>query len=81
MPARVAYRHTHWVGADSRNRENIGIFDINAINNGTGWCAVDDWEKTLVPWLLESIEPKANGGWYITHSVEVARPASQGALT
>ena len=70
VPVRVAYRHTHWVGACSRHG-NIGIFDINALGNGSGWCSLKDWGETLVPWLLQEIEPKADGLWSLTHAVEI----------
>jgi hypothetical protein len=70
VPPKVAYWHTHWVGARSAPGD-IGIFDINAIGNGTGWCSLKDWGETLVPWLLSECEPKADGLWSITHAVEV----------
>lgn len=70
VPPRVAYRHTHWVGAHSA-RNGVGIFDINAINNGTGWVSLKDWGDTLVPWLLSETEPKADGLWSLTHVVEI----------
>src|SRR5690606_20100009 len=74
VPARVAYRHTHWVGAAwSEARGEFGIFDINAIGNGTGWSSERDWARLLVPWLLHECEPDASGGWYLTHAVEIAR--------
>jgi hypothetical protein len=73
VPARVAYRHTHWVGACSRPG-NIGIFDINAINNGTGWCSLKNWGDTLVPWLVSETESQADGQWSLTHAVEVESP-------
>jgi hypothetical protein len=72
VPPRVAYRHTHWVGG-CRDGAAIGVFDINAMSNGNGWCALDDWSRLLVPWLLEECVPKADGGWFITHSLEVER--------
>lgn len=71
VPARAAYRHTHWVGACSRP-DSIGVFDINALSNGTGWCSLEDWGEVLVPWLLAEVEPKSNGQWSLTHVVEVA---------
>jgi hypothetical protein len=73
VPPRVAYRHTHWVGAmRCFRREEIGVFDINAMNSG-GWISLDDWMHTLVPWILEQCVPKANGNWNITHTVEIDR--------
>lgn len=73
VPARAAYRHTHWVGAAwSEAKREHGIFDINAIGNGTGWCSVADWSRTLVPWILECV-PRANGRWHLTHVIEIER--------
>ncbi len=72
VPARVAYRHTHWVGAASLHG-GLGVFDVNAMNNGTGWCSLKDWEETLVPWLLAETEPASDGRWSLTHSVEIDR--------
>lgn len=71
VPPRVAYRHSHWVAARSR-AGSVGIFDINALNNGTGWCSLRDWGETLVPWLLSEVEPKADGLWSLTHVIEVS---------
>jgi len=77
VPPRAAYRHTHWVGAARRRacdgRQIVGIFDINAIGNGSGWCSLEDWTGTLVPWILEACVPRANGRWHLTHVVEVQR--------
>lgn len=71
VPVRAARRYTHWVGADAMNRQNIGIFDVNALGNGTGWCALADWETGIVPWILRESVPRASGGWHITHVVEI----------
>ena len=72
VPARVAYRHTHWVGSCVA-KSGVGVFDINALNNGSGWCSLKDWSETLVPWLLSECEPKADGRWSLTHAVEIDR--------
>jgi hypothetical protein len=73
VPARVAYRHTHWVAALRVEGEpEPAIFDINAINSG-GWIRLAAWRDTLVPWLLECCEPKASGKWFLTHSIEIDR--------
>lgn len=72
VPARAAYRHTHWVGAAIDPARGVGIFDINAIGNGSGWLSLADWSAILVPWLLEECVPRADGGWFITHAVETA---------
>lgn len=73
VPARVAYGHTHWVGSCARSPEDIGVFDINCIANGTGWSALKDWAATVVPHLLRD-DPKASGQWHITHAVRINLP-------
>lgn len=73
VPARVAYRHTHWVGSCKKSPDNVGVFDINCINNGSGWVRLQDWSDQVVPWLLSEEEPKADGKWRITHAIEVRR--------
>lgn len=73
VPIRARYRHTHWVGT-SKRPTTIGIFDINCMNNGSGWVDVSDWVGIVVPWLLSMCEPKASGQWHITHAVEIKRP-------
>jgi hypothetical protein len=72
VPIRVRYRKTHWVAAACAGGA-VGIFDINCINNGSGWVALKDWRETVVPFILETCVPKANGKWHITHSIEVDR--------
>lgn len=74
VPARVAYRHTHWVAARRYEpTDSMAIFDINAIGMG-GWIAEKIWSDSLVPWLLKHCEPKADGKWHITHSLEIGLP-------
>lgn len=73
VPIRARYRHTHWV-ATQRIAEDRGIFDVNCLNNGSGWVSLRDWAAVVVPWLLKECAPKANRGWHITHSVEVESP-------
>lgn len=70
VPVAARYRHTHWVGA-RRGLSSVVIFDINCMNNGSGWVDVFDWAGFVVPWILYACEPKASGEWYITHSVEI----------
>lgn len=71
VPARAAYRHTHWIAAQwSAAREEFGIFDINCMNSG-GWVSLDDWKSLVVPWILEHCAPRANGRWHLTHVVEI----------
>lgn len=73
VPMRARYRYTHWIGATTRGDREVGVFDVNAIGNGSGWCALADWSGVLVPFLLEDYKG-ASGGWHITHSIEVQRP-------
>jgi hypothetical protein len=73
VPPRAAYRHTHWVGARYGDL-SYGIFDINCMNNGTGWVSVSDWAQMIAPWLIANCVKRGDGGWHITHAVEVARP-------
>lgn len=70
VPMRVRYRWTHWVGASRINGE-IGVFDINAMGNGSGWSSLADWNRMIVPWILDNCVPRANGEWHLTHRVEV----------
>lgn len=74
VPMRARYRHTHWIGVNHDHTGIRGIFDINAMNNGTGWVSFSDWGNSLVPWLLEQCEPGASGIWHLTHAIEVQRP-------
>lgn len=81
VPARAAYRHTHWIGAARDAAKGVAVFDINMMANGSGWASLGDWSSSLVPWLLEECEPRADGDWYLTHVVEVdpARACREGA--
>jgi hypothetical protein len=75
VPIRARYRYTHWVGAQ-RGYSSIGIFDINCMNNGTGWCSLDDWRRGIVPHLV-ALYPRADGKWHITHAIEIAKSSGQ----
>jgi len=70
VPMAARYRYTHWIGAQVGGT-SIGVFDINCMNNGTGWCSRDDWENSIVPYLTKQY-PRATGKWHITHGIEVA---------
>lgn len=70
VPIRARYRQSHWVAAMRRGKTDIGIFDCNALANGTGWGALADWERVMVPAITAEI-PRANGEWSITHSIGV----------
>jgi hypothetical protein len=71
VPIAARYRRTHWVGSCRDGAEHM-VFDVNATWFG-GWLPFAEWSGQLVPWLLREVEPKADGAWWITHSVEVAR--------
>lgn len=73
VPPQARYRYTHWIGAAITEDQRIGVFDINCIDNGTGWTALDDWKRLVVP-ALTGLYPKASGGWHVTHGVEVSPP-------
>jgi hypothetical protein len=78
VPMRARYRYTHWVGVNKR--QTTGIFDINCMNNGTGWCSLDDWVRVIVPYLTAQY-PRATGGWHITHAIEVEKSQAKIART
>lgn len=70
VPIAARYRHTHWVGAATVN-DRIGVFDVNALANGSGWADVEDWSEILVPHLISECVPGGDGRWLITHAIEV----------
>jgi hypothetical protein len=81
VPMRARYRYTHWVGtAFSSDGKKVGIFDINCMNNGSGWVSSDDWKAVIVPWLLGELYKRANGLWHITHAIELQRDAEGRAV-
>jgi hypothetical protein len=71
VPIAARYRHTHWVGA-MRAWGEVGIFDVNCLNSG-GWVSFSNWASMVVPFIVKTCHPKANGDWHITHSVEIER--------
>jgi hypothetical protein len=73
VPIAARYRHTHWVGSCWDNRANIGIWDVNCLNNGTGWVALDDWISITVPFIIKTCHPRGNGKWHVTHSIKLER--------
>lgn len=67
-------RHTHWIAYWwPKIEDEAMVFDINAMCVG-GWLPVEEWEGKLVPWLLKECEPKANGKWHLTHTLEMKYP-------
>jgi hypothetical protein len=73
VPMRVRYRQTHWVGSAAVSPV-ASVFDINCINNGSGWVSSAEWRNIVVPHILNECVPKANGKWHITHAIEVSPP-------
>ncbi len=71
VPFKARYRQTHWVAAAVVPGTGLGIFDINALANGTGWTSLANWTAYVVPFILENCVPRASGGWHITHAIEV----------
>jgi hypothetical protein len=74
VPMRARYRYTHWVGGQG-GRSSYGVFDINCMNNGTGWCSLQDWTRVIAPHLISQY-PRASGKWHITHSIEIKQPTT-----
>ncbi len=71
VPIRARYRYTHWIGAAREPRgDEMGVWDVNALANGTGWCDRENWAAVLVPHLTADIK-RASGGWHVTHAIEV----------
>lgn len=75
VPVRARYRHTHWVAVQHPlHSPDVGIFDVNCLNNGSGWVSEQDWNSILVPHLLAACVPRANGKYHITHHIEIEPP-------
>lgn len=77
VPIVARYGYTHWIGAATTSTGIVGldqvdVFDINCMNNGTGWVSLGDWKDFVAPYLTKEI-PRANGKWHITHAIEVER--------
>lgn len=70
VPIRARYRYTHWIGAATVNG-GVGVFDINCINNGSGWVALADWERIVVPHIIREAVPRGDGRWHQTHVLEL----------
>jgi hypothetical protein len=73
VPIRARYRYTHWVASCLGRAGDVGIFDVNCLNNGSGWVSLADWSSIVVPHILKLYQ-RASGRWHITHSIEVKRP-------
>lgn len=71
---KARYRYTHWVGV-CRGPNSTGIFDINCMNNGSGWVDAQQWGEVIAPHIIEKIVKRGNGKWHLTHIIEVlSRP-------
>lgn len=67
VPMRARYRQTHWIVVAGEE-----VFDVNAVTDQVqGWITRRSWSVALVPWLLEACVPKATGGFWFTHVIEV----------
>jgi hypothetical protein len=75
VPIKARYRQTHWIGVNSTNPSDIGIWDVNCLNNGNGWVSLSNWESIIVPAILKACHPKADGRWHLTHTVEIEASA------
>jgi hypothetical protein len=64
-------RHTHWIGSYLRQDNDVGVFDINCIGNGSGWASFKDWTEIVIPHILSTCEPEADGNWHSTHILEI----------
>ena len=69
VPMRARYRYTHWIGAEI-GRASIGVFDCNALGNGTGWSDLKDWAAIIVPHLTGGY-PRASGAYHLTHALQI----------
>lgn len=63
VPKRARYRYTHWVGTMLDGKAGRGIWDVNTMNNGTGWTSFDDWRRDVAPFLWAQY--KRADGWAI----------------
>ncbi len=66
VPRRARYRYTHWIGSTVERGER-GVFDVNALNNGTGWVSFEEWQAVLAPYLWASY--KRATGWAVADGV------------
>jgi hypothetical protein len=73
VPMAARYWHTHWVAVADFDL----IYDVNAMCVG-GWLTSHEWSSQLVPWLIREACPKGNGGWWVTHGIEVGEDAGAG---
>lgn len=73
VPIRARYRYTHWIGFWRSSSRGPRIFDVNCIDNGSGWVAFDEWSQMVAPALAKAHDGRATGGWHITHGLHVQK--------
>jgi hypothetical protein len=72
VPYGARYRRTHWVACHHDPSFGTCIHDINAMHERcNGWLDEYTWSAKLVPALLRACEPKADGEFWVTHTIEV----------
>lgn len=69
VPIKARYRQTHWVGCRGAG-EARQIFDVNCMAVG-GWVPETEWKEQVVPWLCSQLVKRWDGGWSMTHCLEV----------
>jgi hypothetical protein len=79
VPMAARYRYTHWVGSWISPERGHGIFDINCMNNGTGWALRADWEREIVPAITAQYK-SASGAWHVTHALSIERGSAPAAV-
>ena len=62
-------------GSYAANNENVGVFDVNCMNNGSGWCSLKNWSDVIAPHLIAQYK-RASGGWHLTHAIEIEEPTT-----
>lgn len=76
VPMRARYRYTHWVAGWDAGERGYGVFDVNCLNNGTGWVARPEWVSVMVP-AITSYLKRADGKWHVTHGIELPTPGER----
>jgi hypothetical protein len=73
VPVAARYRQTHWIGVQKHPaKDEFAVFDVNAMRAG-GVITAESWASTLVPEILRECVPGSDGGWHLTHVIEVTR--------
>lgn len=74
VPVAARYRKTHWVAVRGTRHDSRQVFDVNSMNAPAygGWVLFRDWEREVVPWIIEKVVPNGDGSWWPTHCWEVS---------